>query len=146
MKRTIIRILFLILFAGSSLSHAYAFDFSSACSTGQTLYYTVLSDSTVSVVYPNNVGSNYYSGYTKPSGSVQIPASVTNGSNIYSVVAVGNNAFYECGKLQEILGLENVRRVSKNSLEGTPFFENHLTKSSLKFNYEIETVETGVEG
>ena len=26
------------------------------------------------------------------------------------------------------------------------FFENHLTKSSLKFNYEIETVENGVEG
>ena len=86
----------MILFAGSSLSHAYAFDFSSVCSTGQTLYYTVLSDSTASVVYPNNVGTNYYSGYTKPSGSVQIPASVTNGSITYTVVAVGNNAFYGC--------------------------------------------------
>ena len=115
MKRTIIRILFLILFAGSSLSHAYAFDFSSACSTGQTLYYTVLSDSTVSVVYPNNVGTNYYSGYTKPSGSVQIPASVTNGSNIYSVVAIGNNAFYGCNGMTSLIIPNSVTSIGSSA-------------------------------
>ena len=105
----------MILFAGSSLSHAYAFDFSSACSTGQTLYYTVLSDSTVSVVYPNNVGSNYYSGYTKPSGSVQIPASVTNGSNIYSVVAVGNNAFYGCNGMTSLIIPNSVTSIGSSA-------------------------------
>lgn len=115
MNRTIIRIFFLILFAGASLSHAYAFDFSSACSTGQTLYYTVLSDSTVSVVYPNNVGTNYYSGYTKPSGTVQVPASVTNGGNTYSVAAIGNNAFYGCNGMTGLLIPSSVTSIGSSA-------------------------------
>ena len=99
MKRTIIRVLFLVLFVGATLSNAHAFDFSSVCSTGQTLYYTILSDSTVSVVYPNHVGTSYYSGYTSPSGSVSIPATVMQGGAVYRVVSIGNNAFSGCSGL-----------------------------------------------
>ena len=99
MKRTIIRLFFLVLFAGSSLTSVLAFDFSSVCSTGQTLYYSYLSDSTVSVVYPNLVGNNYYSGHIAPSGNVQVPATVVRSGITYSVVAIGNNAFSGCTAL-----------------------------------------------
>ena len=99
MKRTIIRVLFFVLFLGASLCSVRAFDFSSVCGTGQTLYYSVLSDSTVSVVYPNHVGTSYYSGYTSPSGNVQIPATVSHSGSVYSVVAIGSNAFSGCSGL-----------------------------------------------
>ncbi|MBQ6068326.1 MAG: leucine-rich repeat domain-containing protein [Bacteroidales bacterium] len=55
-----------------------------------------MSDSTVSVVYPNNVGSSYYSGYTAPTGSVQVPSTVTHSGSTYMVVSIGNNAFSGC--------------------------------------------------
>ena len=93
MKKTL---LFLTLFVGATLFNARAFDFSSVCGSGQTLYYDILSDSTVSVVFPNHVGTNYYNGYTTPSGNVQIPTAVTYSGSIYSVVAIGNNAFTGC--------------------------------------------------
>ena len=99
MKRTIIKLFFLVLFAGTSFTGVHAFDFSSVCGTGQTLYYSILSDSTVSVVYPHLVGTNYYSGYSAPSGSVQIPTTVVRSGVTYSVVAIGNNAFSNCTSL-----------------------------------------------
>ena len=99
MKRTIIRVLFFVFFFGTSLSSVHAFDFSSVCTTGQTLYYSVLSDSTVAVVYPNQSGNNYYSGYSMPSGSVVVPAAVSHGGSPYAVVAIGNNAFTGCNGL-----------------------------------------------
>ncbi len=99
MNKTVIRVLFFILFVGASLSNARAFDFSSVCGTGQTLYYSIVSDSTVAVVYPNHVGSSYYSGYSTPSGSLSVPAMVTHGGNTYTVVSIGNNAFSGCTAL-----------------------------------------------
>ena len=36
--------------------NSYAYDFSAVCSTGQTLYYNLTSDSTVVVTYPGNLG------------------------------------------------------------------------------------------
>ena len=102
MKRTIIKLFFLVLFAGTSFTGVHAFDFSSVCGTGQTLYYSILSDSTVSVVYPHLVGTNYYSGYSAPSGSVQIPTTVVRSGVTYSVVAIGNNAFSNCTSLTNL--------------------------------------------
>ena len=103
MKRTIIRVLFLVLYLGAALSNAHAFDFSSVCGSGQTLFYNILSDSTASVVYPNQLGTNYYAGYTSPSGSVQIPSAVTHGGHTYTVIALGNNAFTGCSGMTELL-------------------------------------------
>lgn len=96
MKQTLIRVVLFLLAFESSIYSASAFDFSSVSSSGQTLYYSLLSDSTVSIVYPNQVGSTYYSGYTFPSGNVVIPASVAYGGSSYSVVAIGDYAFYGC--------------------------------------------------
>ena len=107
--------MFLAFFVGASLSHAHAFDFSSVCGTGQTLFYNILSDSTVSVTYPNHVGTSYYSGYTSPSGSIQIPATVSNGGNTYTVVAIGNNAFTGCSGMTGLLIPSSVTAIGSSA-------------------------------
>jgi hypothetical protein len=83
----------------TSIYTARAYDFSASASSGQVLYYNILSDSTVAVTYPNHVLSSYYSGFQKPTGSLAIPASVSYGGTTYQVVSVGDNAFNSCAGL-----------------------------------------------
>ena len=99
MKKNIL--FFAILMMTTSLM-AQNFDFSATAPSGQTLYYKIMTPSTVSVVYPNYSNSDYWSGYTKPSGTLTIPSTVSNGGTTYTVTAVGFNAFYNC------VGLEGV--------------------------------------
>lgn len=95
MKKVVILFAFL---AGVLASQAY--DFSAVAPTGQTLYYNILSDSslTVEVTCPGN----YWSGYTKPTDSLSIPSMVSYGGNSYSVSAIGDNAFYYCDTLSSV--------------------------------------------
>lgn len=115
MKKNLVRVLFFAAFFASSIYSASAFDFSSVCGTGQTLYYNILSDSTVSVVYPNHVGDSYYSGYTKPSGSLQVPASVTRNGSTYAVVSIGDCAFHGCTDLTALTLPTTVLSVGNNA-------------------------------
>ena len=55
------KILFTILLLAAAIN-TYAFDFSAVCSTGQTLYYNITSDSTVEITYPGNLGRQYLYG------------------------------------------------------------------------------------
>ena len=85
------KLAFLLALSLCSLA-AWAYDFSAAAPTGQTLYYTITSNTspyTVSVTYP---GSSTWSGYTQPTGSLTIPSSVTNGGTTYSVISIGSRA------------------------------------------------------
>jgi len=61
------KILFTILLLAAAIN-VHAYDFSAVCSTGQTLYYNITSDSTVAVTYPGSHGvgqlNNGYSLFT----------------------------------------------------------------------------------
>ena len=70
----------LLLALGLGMGTAYAYDFSAVCSTGQTLYYNII-DATnhyVEITYPGTSTTNPWSGYTKPTGSIPLPSTVTN--------------------------------------------------------------------
>ena len=95
------KLAFLLALSLCSLA-AWAYDFSAAAPTGQTLYYTITSNTspyTVSVTYP---GSSSWTGYTQPTGSLTIPSSVTNGGTTYSVTAIGSSAFRNCSDLTSV--------------------------------------------
>ena len=79
-----------------------AYDFSAVCSTGQMLYYNYISGSSVTVTYPGNSWDYLYSGYTKPTGSLEIPSSVTYNGTTYSVTKIGIYAFYYCSGLTSV--------------------------------------------
>ena len=61
---------------------------------GKTLYYDIISDSTVEVTYYNN--SNYVS------GDVVITSTVTYNGTTYSVTSIGYNAFSGCSGLTSV--------------------------------------------
>ncbi len=91
----------LILAAICSIS-SFAYDFSSVCSTGQTLYYNITSSTspyTVEVTYQNY---DYPYSSTYPTGSLTIPSSVTYSGRTYSVASIGNSAFSSCSGLTTV--------------------------------------------
>lgn len=84
---------------------ARAFSFSAVAPTGQTLYFDVTSSSTVSVVNPD------WSSHTKPTGCVEIPASVANGGSTYSVTAIAQRAFQSCTGISHVVVPSGVRTI-----------------------------------
>lgn len=117
MKRTTkLKIIMLLLFAAIQ-STAYAYSFSSVCGTGQTLYFNILSDSTVATTYPNSTGSSYYQGFTKPTGVLQIPATVYHGGTTYHVVSIGSNTFHSCNGLTSVTIPSSVTAIEDRAFE-----------------------------
>ncbi len=72
---------------------AMAYDFSYT-HQGKTLYYDIISDSTVEVTYYNNI--DYVS------GDVVIPSTVTYNGTTYSVTSIGDYAFEGCSGLTSV--------------------------------------------
>ena len=98
MKKQVFILLVALLAIGQS---AFAYDFSAIAPTGQTLYYNI-SGGSASVTYPSSSSSSPYYGFTKPTGNLTIPSSVTYNGTTYTVTSIGNNAFYGCSNLTSV--------------------------------------------
>lgn len=81
-------------------SLAMASHFSVLCSSGQMLYYSITSDSTVKVVPPS---SNSWTGFSMPTGELVIPETVSHDGVVYRVESIGRNAFYYCVGLTDVV-------------------------------------------
>lgn len=87
-------------------STAKAFDFSSNCAAGQTLYYKIVDsvELKVSVIYPGSSIDSAWLNYDQPSGDLIIPDSVTYNGQQYLVTEIESCAFAKCtglnGKLE----------------------------------------------
>ena len=77
------------------------FDFSAANESGQILYYNILDSvaHTVEITCPGQI-ENYYQngweGYQQPTGQLILPSTVSHNGQDYTVVALGDYAFYRC--------------------------------------------------
>ena len=93
-------ILFLLITVSTMLSTVWAYDFSAVVPSGQTLYFNIHWNR-VSVTYPGSSLSPY-SGYTKPSGILVIPSSITHNGTTYSVTTIDDYAFRDCSSLTSV--------------------------------------------
>ena len=99
MKKTLF--LFLTMLSVAGVSRAY--DFSAVCSTGQTLYYNITGSTTVEVTCPGSPNRyESYGSYTRPTGSMTIPAGVSYNGSSYTVKTIGDYAFDYCYGLTSV--------------------------------------------
>ena len=99
----IIRLLLLITFF-TLPRWCCAYDFS-AVTNGQTLYYNILSDSTVEVCapFPNGWGS-----FSQPTGKLIIPSHIQYNGIEYPVSGIGAKAFRNCSGIDTLIVSDNV--------------------------------------
>ena len=92
-------LLFLALVA-LNFSYIWAFNFAFTYN-GQTLYYNIVNGE-AQVTYPSNTTSNPWGGYTRPTGSLEIPATVRNNNTDYPVTSIDERAFSSCSSLTSV--------------------------------------------
>lgn len=80
-------------------SEAFAYDFSTVCETGQTLYYNIIDDVNhyVELTYPGQYSWSGWNGFDKPVGEIVLSSIVTYNEVEYVVTKIANNTFYYCG-------------------------------------------------
>ena len=121
MRKKLSSLIFLFL---AGFAHAQGYDFSAVAPSGQTLYYEILTSSTVGVTYPNDsafsdvYGLSPWRGYTKPTGSLTIPSSVSYGGTIYTVTEIDSFAFYECRGLTSVTIPNPITTIEDYALSG----------------------------
>ena len=117
--KCLLTFVFATLFAGQTWA-TVVFDFSAVCSSGQTLYYAILSNTepyTVQVTYPDqiyqsfNYTTYYYSQYPRPTGDLVIPSEVVYGGKTYSVISIGQRAFDQCSDLTSVTIPSSVKSI-----------------------------------
>ncbi len=109
MKKQILLLFAVLLAITPAMSQSY--DFSVAAPTGQTLYYKI-NGSNVTLTYPGPAGSgDAWFGFTKPTGTLTIPGSVTNNGTTYPVTAIDDDAFYRCEELTSVTIPTNVTSI-----------------------------------
>ena len=121
--------LLLALFVG--MGTANAVDFYKTCSTGQTLYYNII-DATnhyVEITCPGDPDADDpWEGYTKPTGNITLPSSVTYNNVTYAVKKIGTCAFYLCSGLTGSLTIGNsVTSIGSNAFTNCSGFTGSLT-------------------
>lgn len=77
-------------------SMARAFDFSCTLSDGNTIYFSITSSTTVKVVNPD------WNSHTRPSGWLDIPSTVVNNGQNYSVTEIDGRAFSMCNGITRV--------------------------------------------
>ena len=98
----------------------WAFDFATLSPSGHRLYYTIVSDvapRTVKVVAPADDYWNNpsWDGYTKPTGNVVVPDTVTYGQNTYTVIGLKNKCFKECDGIVNISLPATIDSIGENA-------------------------------
>lgn len=78
------------------------FDFSKAAPSGQTLYYKKVSGTTDEVYLCPPYSESSYGSYTKPSGNVVVPETVSYGGHTYNVTGMYTNPFKWCKNLTSV--------------------------------------------
>ena len=103
------KIAFILFAMMLGLSQTLAYDFSSVCSTGQTLYYNITDavNHEVELTYPGNDSYFPWNNFQEPNGEIELPSIVHYNGTTYNVTAVGDYAFRYCDGLRGDLSIPN---------------------------------------
>ena len=88
---------------------------------GTTLYYSIVSSTEVHVTYPNPTPFTAFAwdGYTKPTGDVVIPSTISFNGSVYMVTGIDQCAFIECDNMASITLPSSLTTIGPSAFFGT---------------------------
>ena len=116
------KILAYFLFVFLLCTKVMAYDFTADCVTGQTLSYTITSDTmpyTVSLV----------KGDADVSGAIEIPESVEYNDIVYSVTAIGDSVFFSNSSVTSVILPNTITSIGNRA-----FYRSSLTSVTLSYS------------
>lgn len=120
-----------IVFSTQSI-FAQHYLFSKVSPSGQTLYYdTLYGDAMIVSPLGSELYGDYYYGYTKPSGNLTIPSSVTYHGITYSVKYIEERAFYQCTGLTSVTIPSSITTIYWNAFYGCSGLTSFYIPSTL---------------
>ncbi len=132
MKRKVFIVLITALLFISFKTQAH--DFEATNNAGTTIYYKIITPSTVKVTFK---GSTRYYANGEYSAAVDIPSSVTYNDINYSVVGIDDEAFWGCSALASVSMPNTIISI------GDRAFYNCMQLSSVSFSNSVRTI--GIE-
>ena len=99
-------------------NNVFAYDFMAVAPSGQVLYYSYLGGSAVKLVAPCSGCYDKWSGYTKPSGNLVIPDSVTYNGDTRRVMSLDNSVFQNCDELTSVVIPNSVTTIGNSAFYG----------------------------
>lgn len=123
----------LLLFFALCSTAVRAYDFAAAVPSGQTLYFSHVTGG-VQVVYPNanSTPINGWEGFARPTGTLIVPATVSDGTTTYSVLSIGNHALYGCAGLTSVTFAEGITAVGNSSVRACTALTTLMLPSTLQ--------------
>jgi len=96
------------------------YDFSQACSSGQTLYYIIedAAQHKVKVTYAKEYNGYYYQGHPEPAGGVVIPTTVSYNGQNYTVTNIDENAFKDCIRMTAVTIPTSISTIGETTFSG----------------------------
>ena len=107
-----------ITFATKVVAQTQNYDFSAVAPTGQTLYYKITDNSTVSVTHPDMDYWDGWDGYTEPIGSLTLPDTVLYNGIQYTVDSIGVYTFNQCRGLTSVVISGTVKSIGDCAFAG----------------------------
>lgn len=122
MKRFIIIVSLIV-----DIQTAFAADFSAVSPSGHTLYYNILDATahTLIVTYP----AANWTGYTRPTGTLVIPGTVSYMGTNYTVTVIGEDAFNGCSGVTAVTLPNTVIVVEEDA-----FYDCHISNLTIPDN------------
>ena len=117
-----------LLALGLGMGTAFAYDFSATYS-GKTFYFNITNSANryVEITYPGSSDAPW-SGFTRPTGDITLPSSVTYNDVTYSVKRIGDYAFGDCIGLTGSLTIpSSVTTIGDNAFSFCRGFTGSLT-------------------
>ncbi len=135
-------ILFSLVFL--QIASVSAYDFSTQVGSN-TLYFNITNQNnrTVTVIFP----TSDWNGFTKPTGNLVIPSTVSYHGVTYSVASISNNAFKGCSGLTSITIPNSVTRIYRGAFDScsnltTVYWNSDSTYIEQYPNYEHHPILT----
>ena len=95
-------VLFLLMLGATGLTSAFGQQYDFAASVSDNTLYFKITDNTNHYVQVVSPESYSWGSETQPTGSIDLPATISDGTTTYSVTSIGNAAFYNCTSLTSI--------------------------------------------